>query len=309
METHQPTDDAQPSTVPATSPVVAPAPGLEGRTFCLCLGAQKAGTTWLHRYLQAHPDCFLPTIKEMQFFNELYEPEQCAWLAERHYRRLEEMRGRIAAGHAVAANVDEIMRDLEARSAMRGNPALYFDFFARHIGDRRLFADITPDYSVLNAEQMSRIARLHDDTRVLFIMRDPVDRFWSSARMKETRRDRDKPAYHYGWKMLGQKGELRRGRYDIILEDIKAAFPGRHLVLFYETLFREETVAKICAFLGLRWHAPDFSQRVNVSKDVTAFPENLKARVYEKHRAVYDYLEREGYDMPRNWLAKMDRFR
>ena len=36
----------------------------------LGIGAQKAGTTWLHRNLQCHPDCYFPPgIKEIRFFD------------------------------------------------------------------------------------------------------------------------------------------------------------------------------------------------------------------------------------------------
>lgn len=35
-----------------------------------CLGAQKAGTTSLHHMLAAHPDVYLPAIKETHFFND-----------------------------------------------------------------------------------------------------------------------------------------------------------------------------------------------------------------------------------------------
>jgi hypothetical protein len=38
-------------------------------TFQICTGATKAGTSWLCRYLLAHPDCHLRAIKERHFFN------------------------------------------------------------------------------------------------------------------------------------------------------------------------------------------------------------------------------------------------
>jgi hypothetical protein len=39
----------------------------------LCLGAQKAGTTWLHRNLQRHPEVFLPPgRKELRFFDQRF---------------------------------------------------------------------------------------------------------------------------------------------------------------------------------------------------------------------------------------------
>jgi len=35
----------------------------------LCIGAQKAGTTWLHNMLRQHPELFLPETKELSFFD------------------------------------------------------------------------------------------------------------------------------------------------------------------------------------------------------------------------------------------------
>ncbi len=34
----------------------------------ICIGAQKAGTTWLHRQLSGHPEIFLPPGKELDYF-------------------------------------------------------------------------------------------------------------------------------------------------------------------------------------------------------------------------------------------------
>ncbi|MBD3676023.1 MAG: sulfotransferase [Planctomycetaceae bacterium] len=35
----------------------------------LCIGVQRAATTWLHKCLEAHPDVFVPDEKELHFFN------------------------------------------------------------------------------------------------------------------------------------------------------------------------------------------------------------------------------------------------
>ena len=45
----------------------------------LCIGAQKAGTSWLYAQLQSHPEVWMPPVKELQFFNHLYVPEHRAW--------------------------------------------------------------------------------------------------------------------------------------------------------------------------------------------------------------------------------------
>ncbi|MEB3308432.1 MAG: sulfotransferase [Cyanobacteriota bacterium] len=50
----------------------------------LCIGAQKSGTTTLHRLLSSHPGIFMPTEKELHYFSLHYH---CGpgWYAE-HFR-------------------------------------------------------------------------------------------------------------------------------------------------------------------------------------------------------------------------------
>ena len=42
---------------------------IEKRPNFLIIGAQKAGTTWLHRMLNQHPDIFFPEQKELHHFS------------------------------------------------------------------------------------------------------------------------------------------------------------------------------------------------------------------------------------------------
>src|SRR5436190_21080882 len=37
----------------------------------LCVGAQKGGTSWLYQQLAAHPDFWMPPIKELHYFDKL----------------------------------------------------------------------------------------------------------------------------------------------------------------------------------------------------------------------------------------------
>ncbi len=57
------------------------------------IGAQRAGTTWLHRCLSEHPQVFVPQPKEVHFFNRQFERGQ-AWYEE----RFAGAEGRIAVG-------------------------------------------------------------------------------------------------------------------------------------------------------------------------------------------------------------------
>src|SRR4029078_219812 len=37
----------------------------------LCVGAQKAGTSWLYRQLEPHPDFWMPPVKELHYLDNL----------------------------------------------------------------------------------------------------------------------------------------------------------------------------------------------------------------------------------------------
>lgn len=53
----------------------------------LIIGAQKAGTTWLAEILNQHPDVFIPTQKEIHFFNKSYNYKKgISWYREQFSR-------------------------------------------------------------------------------------------------------------------------------------------------------------------------------------------------------------------------------
>ena len=64
------------------------------------VGAQKAGTTALHHYLNRHPDIFLPAVKETHFFDDGHGEYR---LGVRHYL---DTYFRTESEHAIAGEVD-----------------------------------------------------------------------------------------------------------------------------------------------------------------------------------------------------------
>lgn len=61
-------------------------PVMERSLEFVIVGAQKAGTTSLHRYLAAHPGIFLPEEKELDFFGTAERFERGPRLLDRHFR-------------------------------------------------------------------------------------------------------------------------------------------------------------------------------------------------------------------------------
>ena len=76
------TPPPHPSTLPQFK---WPAP-LSTKPSFLGIGAQKAGTTWLHDALASHPKFFLPPIKEVHYFNRHHKRSNISWYAN-HFGR------------------------------------------------------------------------------------------------------------------------------------------------------------------------------------------------------------------------------
>jgi hypothetical protein len=130
----------------------------------LCVGAQKAGTSWLYRQLATHPDFWMPPVKELHYLDNLSRtrrlfPPRCK--DERDLCFLERM------------------RNLSARSCIDlENYGRLFE----HKGSL-LSGDISPAYSTLSDEIIQRVVNYFPNVKVIFLARDPVERAWSQLSM------------------------------------------------------------------------------------------------------------------------------
>jgi hypothetical protein len=249
-----------------------------GGTFLLGVGCQKGGTAWLHRYLEASPQCDPGFRKEYHVWDSLDLPS--GKLAR---ERIEEQGGE--------------------RAAFLQHPDRYFDYFTGLLApdDVRLTADITPGYAALPA---SRFAMVRDGFQSRgvrpvtgYLLRDPVERVWSAARMDMRRRGADAPeapetriGHMYMHPMYAD-----RTRYDLTMDALEAAFPRESVWYgFYERLFSVETLAPLCEFLGIPFHEPDFGRQVNVSPkpEGAGLPEDTVRTIARHFAPVYDAVQR-----------------
>lgn len=148
------------------------------------IGAQKAGTTWLSRNLQAHPEIWMPRIKEIHYFNKLARPqhrEPGSYLG----RRLLSESWRRQVGERLRAqrknfDLEVALWDLRYYLLPPGD-RWYASLFGA--GEGRVTGEITPAYSALNRKAVARVHGLMPQTKILFMMRNPIERAWSQASM------------------------------------------------------------------------------------------------------------------------------
>jgi hypothetical protein len=261
------------------------------KTFLLGVGAQKAGTTWLHHYLARSPQCARGYRKEYHVFDSVDLP------AEKWRERNVDM---------AQAELDKLRGGEPAdpvhlhRASMIADPAFYYDYFTGLLRTRpriRLTADVTPEYAMLPVERLTEIrdsfAARRVRTAALFLMRDPVDRIWSQIRMQEGRRPRrfPEPAAEMVGRLYADPLYEQWSRYEVTLRNLDEVFEPEHVHYgFYEELFDDELVREVCRFTGIDYREPDFDRKANASaaKGVDALPDEVVEAVATHLRATYE---------------------
>ncbi len=155
----------------------------------------------------------------------------------------------------------------------------------------RIKGEYTPAYATLGPETIRRIAALRPDLRLIYLLRNPVERAWSQARMLASQ----------GWLNLDNRQELcafltsercrSRSRYSQTISRWSEVFgPEALSIHFYEDVARQPKAVldALAAHLGIA--AEGFHQeeaqmfqriRVGTSIPMPAFVRDLLYREYE----------------------------
>lgn len=216
----------------------------------LCIGAQRAGTTWLHALLQSHPEVWRCGIKEFHQFDwDGIDP------GVGEFRQMQAL----AVVQALASATGLPDRDLAVRMALRhafpvgGGWENYAASVAAAPRDR-LVCDFTPAYATLDARKVEEIIRVMPDVRVIFILRDPVVRSVSGALQQLQRAGQRVPDEAQLHAACEAESNVLRTDYLRTLALWEAALPAQQLlVLFHEELAVDPVhwVGRVCNFLGI----------------------------------------------------------
>jgi hypothetical protein len=250
------------------------------------IGGQKCGSGWLANFLFRHPDVLRNPIKEMHVFDQRFAGQHIADRTEMVEERLDvnAATARTLEAELASAAPDDVA-DLERRlrSLRRSRRAhqdllaiylaghadeairRYQAYFDDRVREHTLFGEITPSYSILPRAGFEAMLGAYPDARMIFVMRDPVDRLWSAVR-HDARADGASVAPGRLVAALDDRGTAIRSAYERTLTTLDECVPAEQvLVLFYEDLFSaddDSAVVALTEFLGLEGASPDRGARV-----------------------------------------------
>ncbi|RYH02097.1 MAG: hypothetical protein EON57_10060, partial [Alphaproteobacteria bacterium] len=144
----------------------------------LCIGAQKAGTSWLSSVLREHPQIFMPPVNELHFFDRVHRA------APIRSRQVELARKAILNEKKLEAPDSDYLAYLDhllsfSHTSLEWYQAAYSWPVAA--GVRR--GDITPSYLELSRKQVAHARELLGPAKLILIVRRPADRLLSQLRM------------------------------------------------------------------------------------------------------------------------------
>ncbi|MCE8545597.1 sulfotransferase [Ruegeria pomeroyi] len=267
------------------------------------VGAAKAGTTFLHDYFLFHPEVFLRRVKEVHFFdreggaNDPVARQLRVWLNQK-IRQVEKnpkvLEAEVSEDVLFIRDAIEWLNLIDRQGAGLRDYLAFISPSEAKGGSYVRCGDITPGYALLSGREFREMASTHPNAKLVFVMRDPVDRLWShicmQARILRNRRKRDVTAMELANEFLQSQTGVRKtiaphSDYVRTIDALRRNVSEKQVsFVFYERLFDEvdsvSAFRELTDFLGLAPKMPTMEKVVNAG-DRTPFPEDIVCRLRE----------------------------
>ena len=154
------------------------------------IGMPKAGTGWLYDQLSAHPDFWMPPVKELVYLSQKRPKLQFVDEAgraraprdekdgtKRKKRRDRSQRDRLIQKTALTSRDEAFLEYAACCQGKARDLESYAGFFG--FKGTKLSGDITPPYCNLTEEVIRQVGERFPSTKIVLLLRDPVARAWS----------------------------------------------------------------------------------------------------------------------------------
>ena len=250
----------------------------------MCIGPEKTGTSWLYENLKAHPQVYLPPIKEIRYFWEnAYLPNQDItkrltnphWHNELYRNHLKKRvdfyqknEGELSIENPELIN--ELFWDFKYLLFPRDDN-WYFSLFAD--GKDKVTGDITPLYYQLPDQEIQHIRDILPELKIIILLRNPIDRAWSKAKMNlcqhQSRKLKDVSNEEFYNNFSKEYEQLPS--YVALINNWKQYFPAKNIYIgYYDKLVAQPSLLfdEICNFLEIEPNLFPAHKRDNLSAKV-----------------------------------------
>lgn len=255
----------------------------------LCIGAPKAATTWLHERLMRHNEVFLPEDKELHFFDDPYLPE---------------------GGEIDKKQGFGYYKPFDMNSKIHWR---WYRFQFRFSGNK-VKGDITPTYARISEDKIKLIAEKIPGIKIIYILRNPIERAWSGASYFMHRwhgrgmAELDGEDSLIDWVMEPER--IDHGHYMQKIELWEKHIPSNNIkYILYDDICTNPglVLAEICDFLCISKemlpNSDGDKSRVNSAYPKMAVPENVQRALRDEYFTQIKWLEKKFNRDLSEWLG------
>jgi len=240
----------------------------------LGIGAMKAGTTWLNYHLNNHPYIWVPPIKELRFFSQLSGHKKNVLLQTITHKWLRtELKKRSRSYLQRTSGFKDLLWDLHYFLHMP-NEKWYTNCFRPDLD--QICGEFSTDYAVLNEKKIQRIRMCYPNLKILYILRNPIDRTWSHIRMMQSSKNQIQLDYQDLKKLMQFMKDnswiVQHSLYGANLTNWRLHFPASQIFVgFFDDIQSrpKELLSEIFNFLNVDPHEinniKDISRPINPS--------------------------------------------
>ena len=278
----------------------------------LCIGAQKSGTTWLHKNLLEHPNISFPHLKELHYYDEI-EAGICTnlycrifnkhWKNEwwRHtlkYSMYEALKSK---------NVKKFIWLLNYFFSPRGK-YWYMSLFPND--SNTISGELTPEYAALSPKLIKRIHNHFPEVKIILLLRNPIEREWSGIKMWHKRvrnvKSMDEVESEFLIAQAKQRNDL--SEYCTTIENWTATFPRQQILIrFFDEIVDNprDLLQDVYSFLGIEGNFQTGVEEVAANKGLSGkIPSEIKSILWSKYKQELLKLEPFFEDAPINYVRK-----
>jgi Sulfotransferase domain len=185
----------------------------------------------------------------------------------------------------------------------------YADLFSAGVG--KVKGEITPAYGILPVSRIRFIRAVMPNVKLIFLMRNPIERAWSHALMELTWKinrplaDVKEPEF---FDHFHSEASLLRGDYGTILDHWLSIFPRWQILIgFFEDVIDRPRglLGDVFCHLGLEtevdWSKFPYQKRIYEGSGVP-MPDRYRVELLEMYRGRIERLAREFGPRVETWL-------
>lgn len=279
-----------------------------------CVGAQKAGTSWLYHRLQELPGFSMPYVKELHYFDRsINYPSPSKWSKS--------LSSRLLNYNLLSTSIAEISSSILRFNLSKVKWMLNWHF--SHINDKwykSLFndldgisGDITPAYSILDINDIKKMYMISPNAKIIFILRNPIDRAISHLKFYHQIRgvDINDLSYEEIKLFLDDENQCLRSDYLRIIENYCQVFSKSNILIgFYDAIIEDpyDFLFKIVDFLGgdtSKLMCDNLDKRTNVSRgDIIS--SDVKSYVINKYADQINQLSLKFGGYCEKWEKQLE---